>query len=104
RARIHLSASAHGRWVSVDPMTTPDVWPAYGCLHPMHDDDCTCGHGPVDGKIRAQPCVRCEARTASIVEFALAGAAAAAISVPSGTVTAAVFCCPSCQGNGSAET
>ena len=79
-------------------MSTPDIWPRYGCLHPMHDDDCKCGHGPVDGITRAQPCSRCRKSTLSIAELAVHGNAAAEAGVASGTVIMAAFMCRECQG------
>lgn len=72
--------------------------PAVGCLHPMHDGDCACGHGPVDEIIRAQPCSACGKPTLSLLEFAVDGDAAAALGVPSDTLISARFICRPCQG------
>lgn len=69
-----------------------------GCLHPMHDDDCACGSGPVDGIIRAQPCTKCGKPTLSLLEMAVHDDAAASLGVPSDTVVSAVFVCRPCQG------
>jgi hypothetical protein len=72
--------------------------PPVGCLHPMHDDDCACGSGPVDGIIRAQPCSNCSKPTLSLLEFSVSGDAAMSLDVPSDTVVLARFICRPCQG------